>query len=65
MATALEPAPVETDSGSDDEITHWVCDAHNPDIAFCGQDVTGHKYLPGGIDCVVCMELFCPECDYA
>lgn len=65
MTTVLEPAPVETESGGGHEIIHYVCDGEgcDPDVAFCGKDVSDHPYdPPNGPVCIVCHELDCPTC---
>lgn len=63
--TALAPEPVVTGDGGV-PITHWVCECRD-DIALCGADVAGEKWMDDDEDvtCVVCndlVDLDCPRC---
>lgn len=53
------PKPTEDKGGPRNEgekICHLV-EAHDPDTALCGKDVTGYPWNPPWPYCVVCLDL--------
>lgn len=45
----------------DDHLDHWVC-CEDPDLAFCGKDMTGRPWSDfDEADCVVCADLWDAE----
>jgi hypothetical protein len=53
------PKPAEHQGGpknEGEELCHLV-EAHDPDTALCGKDVTGYPWNPPWPYCVVCLDL--------
>lgn len=63
-ATVEAPAPADTDDAFD--VDHWYC--CNPNIAYCGRDISGdpegHRDTNLCLLCVLVEEkhIPCPEC---
>jgi hypothetical protein len=62
MSTIEAPASNAADQATDDGcIIHVVCTACDPDLALCGEDMTGDEFggPVDGVDseCVVCIDL--------
>lgn len=59
---------VTSNDDGDDDLIHYFC--HDPNVSFCGQDISNDYLLPeteeaDPRDCVVCEELAllgCKEC---
>lgn len=60
-----EEKPDTTDNSFGEDLEHWTCPC-NPDLAFCGADLTGAEFLDpidSPDDCIVCLDFAGKPCE--